>query len=116
MNVALHGIPTCDSCRKAKKYLEARGVDFAWHDLRESPPSRATVAKWIAALGAKALKNTSGASYRALPDAKKTWNDNQWLDAFEQDAMLLKRPILVVDGVAKTSGFREERFEESLAD
>ena len=58
------------------------------------------------ALGAKAMRNTSGGSYRALPAEKKTWSDARWKAEFVKDVMLIKRPILEKDGVAVKVGFR----------
>jgi arsenate reductase (glutaredoxin) len=53
------------------------------------------------------MRNTSGQSYRSIGDEKKTWTDQQWIEAFAQDAMLLKRPLFVKDGTAVLVGFRE---------
>jgi arsenate reductase len=39
-------------------------------------------------------------------DEKQTWTDEQWIDAFAQDAMLIKRPLIVKDGMAVLVGFR----------
>ncbi len=104
--LTVYGIPTCDSCRKARRWLDQQGHEHAWVDLRETPPGSDDVAGWVEALGAKKLKNTSGGSYRALPAEKKTWSDARWTAAFAADPMLLKRPILVRDGTALTTGFR----------
>jgi arsenate reductase len=104
--LTVYGIPTCDSCRKARKWLDAQGHAHAWVDLRKTPPDGQTVAGWVAALGAKKLKNTSGGSYRALPADKADWSDAQWTDAYASDPMLLKRPVLVRDGTAITTGFK----------
>ena len=57
-------------------------------------------------LGYQPLRNTSGQSYRALDDAKDTWGDAEWIAAFSDDTMLLKRPIFVKDGLAISVGFR----------
>ncbi len=115
MKVKLYGIPTCESCRKARKWLDQNDVDYAWIDLRESPPSKKKIAEWVERLGTKPLRNTSGASYRALGEEKKSWEDARWIDAFASDAMLLKRPLLEVDGVAVSTGFKEASFTERLA-
>ena len=37
--LTLYGIPTCDSCRKARKSLDARGVAYAFVNLKEQTPS-----------------------------------------------------------------------------
>ncbi len=62
------------------------------------------------------MRNTSGQSYRALGDAKNDWEDAQWIEAFAQDPMLLKRPLFVKDGKAVLVGFRakEEVLQATL--
>ena len=74
------------------------------------------ISGWVKALGAKPMRNTSGQSYRAIGDEKKTWSDEQWVEAFSQDAMLLKRPLFVRDGEAVFVGFRgsDEAIAEAL--
>ena len=52
------------------------------------------------------MRNTSGGAYRALGDEKKSWSDAQWVTAFNQDAMLIKRPIIERDGQPVMVGFR----------
>ena len=104
--VTVYGIPTCDSCRKARKWLAEQGHEHAWVDVRATPPAAEKIAGWVEALGSKKLRNTSGGSYRALPADKKTWSDARWIEAFASDPMLLKRPVLERDGVALTTGFR----------
>lgn len=54
------------------------------------------------------MRNTSGQSYRALGETKKTWTDAQWIEAFAKDAMLVKRPLFVKDGLAVLVGFRDK--------
>jgi arsenate reductase len=58
-----------------------------------------------------------GQSYRALGDQKQTWTDEQWVEAFAKDAMLLKRPLFVKDGTVVLLGFRdkEDAIREKLA-
>ncbi|WP_239651698.1 ArsC/Spx/MgsR family protein [Neosynechococcus sphagnicola] len=53
------------------------------------------------------MRNTSGQSYRALGSEKDSWTDEEWIAAFAQDAMLLKRPLFVKDGKAVLVGFRD---------
>ncbi|MEA5551306.1 ArsC/Spx/MgsR family protein, partial [Anabaena cylindrica UHCC 0172] len=44
----------------------------------------------------------------ALGDDKKTWTDEQWIEAFSKDAMLLKRPLFLKDGTAVLIGFKDK--------
>jgi len=102
----VYGIPTCQTVKKARRWLADRGVEAEFVNLRSAPPSREHVSKWIDAFGSKPMRNTSGGSYRALPPEKKTWDDATWLDHFAGDPMLLKRPIIEKDGEPVLVGFR----------
>jgi arsenate reductase len=108
MSLQIYGIPNCGTCKKAFKWLEANGVDFEFINTKEKPPTREMLQSWVETLGTKPMRNTSGESYRALGDQKQTWTDEQWIEAFAKDAMLLKRPLFVKDGTAVVVGFREK--------
>jgi arsenate reductase len=101
----LWGIPTCGTVKKAERWLTDAGHPYTTRDLRRDPPTRDSIAAAVAALGARALRNTSGASFRALPPAREQWTDAQWIDAFTADPMLIRRPVVWVDGVARFAGW-----------
>jgi len=106
MSIQVYGIPNCGTCKKAFAWLEANGVEYEFINTKEHPPNREMLTEWVTALGSKPMRNTSGQSYRALGEEKKTWPDEQWVEAFAGDAMLLKRPLFVKDGTAVLVGFR----------
>ncbi len=108
MSLQVYGIPNCGTCKKAFKWLEDNGVEYEFINTKEHPPTREMIHTWIEALGAKPMRNTSGQSYRVLGDEKQAWTDEQWLEAFAKDAMLLKRPLFVKDGTAVMVGFRDK--------
>ncbi len=108
MSLQVYGIPNCGTCKKAFQWLADNGVEYEFINTKDHPPTKSAIADWVKALGAKAMRNTSGQSYRALGDEKNTWTDQQWIDAFAQDAMLLRRPLFVKDGSAVLVGFREK--------
>ncbi|MCO4745075.1 MAG: Spx/MgsR family RNA polymerase-binding regulatory protein [Proteobacteria bacterium] len=114
--LTVYGISSCGTVKKARKWLDARGADHTWVDFRKTEVSRDQVAAWVSAFGAKAMRNTSGGAYRALPAEKADWDDARWLDAFAADPMLIKRPIIERDGVPTQVGFRgsDEDFEAKL--
>lgn len=116
MALEVYGIPNCGTCKKALKWLDANGVTYSFINTKEQPPSREQITDWVAALTAKPMRNTSGMSYRALGEDKKTWSDEQWIEAFSEDAMLLKRPLFVKSGKAVLVGFRasEEQLQATL--
>jgi arsenate reductase len=106
MALTVYGISSCGTVKKARTWLEGRSCDYTFVDFRKTPPAPEQIAGWVEALGAKAMRNTSGGSYRALPAEKKTWSDARWKAEFVKDVMLIKRPILEKDGVAVKVGFR----------
>ncbi len=116
MSIQVYGIPNCGTCKKAFKWLEDNGVEYEFINTKENQPTREMVQSWVESLGSKPMRNTSGQSYRALGEAKNSWTDEQWVEAFAKDAMLLKRPLFVKDGTAVLVGFRdkEDAIREKL--
>jgi arsenate reductase (glutaredoxin) len=108
MSIQVYGIPNCGTCKKAFQWLQDNGIDYKFINTKENAPSRQTIQNWVKSLGSQSMRNTSGQSYRALGDEKKTWTDEQWIEAFAKDAMLLKRPLFVKDGTAVMVGFKDK--------
>ncbi len=65
----------------------------------------------MAAVGSGPLRNISGHSYRALEPEKQAWGDENWIGAFAEDAMLIKRPVFVRAGQVLLVGFRGSEGE-----
>jgi arsenate reductase len=114
MKVTVYGIPTCATVKKARAWLDEHRVEHEWVDLRDKAPSRARLSRWVRAFGVKAMRNTSSGSYRALGPEKKTWPDDRWIAAFAADLMLLKRPVVEVDGEPAAVGFDTGDFAARL--
>jgi arsenate reductase (glutaredoxin) len=108
MSIQIYGIPNCGTCKKAFKWLQDNGIDYEFINTKETPPTRDQIENWVKSLGSTAMRNTSGQSYRSLGDDKKTWTNEQWIEAFTKDAMLLKRPLFLLDGTAVLIGFKDK--------
>jgi arsenate reductase (glutaredoxin) len=111
MALQVYGIPNCGTCKKAFQWLDNNAIAYEFINTKDQPPNRDAIASWVKSLGAKSMRNTSGQAYRALGEEKQSWTDEQWIEAFSQDAMLLKRPLFVKDGTAVVVGFRTEEDE-----
>ena len=111
MSLKVYGIPNCGTCKKAIAWLKENKVDYEFINTKDNPPNEQAIAPWVAALGNKPMRNTSGKSYRAIGEAKKSWSNEQWIKAFSEDAMLLKRPLFVKDNEAVLVGFRAKEEE-----
>lgn len=111
MTIQVYGIPNCGTCLKALQWLDAHQIEYKFINTKEHPPSQELIQDWVKNLTTKAMRNTSGRSYRELDEKKNTWTDEQWIEAFSRDAMLIKRPIIVKDHLAVLVGFRAKEDE-----
>ena len=111
MTTTVLGIPTCGTVKKARKWLDEKEIPYQWRDIREFPPTKEELERWIGKFGSKPMRNTSGGAYRSLGPEKKEWGDSEWLAAFSNEAMLLKRPVLLVDDEPALVGFKVEQYE-----
>ena len=115
-SIQVYGIPTCGTCKKALQWLEAQEISYEFINTKERPPSHTQIASWVQSLGERSMRNTSGQSYRALDETKDNWSETEWVKAFSDDVMLLKRPIFVKDGIAIAVGFRDvAKIQEKLS-
>jgi arsenate reductase (glutaredoxin) len=111
MKLKVYGIPNCGTCKKALQWLDGNEMDYEFIDTKQQPPTIDQIRAWVQTLGNKPLRNTSGQSYRSLGADRETWSDEQWVAAFAQDAMLLKRPLFVRADRALMTGFRGKDAE-----
>jgi arsenate reductase len=106
----------CDTCKKARRWLDQHGVAVTIRPIVDQPPTVAELTQWIPQSGLPVRKwlNTSGQSYRALGkekiDAASDATLLRWLAA---DGKLVKRPVLVRDDQVLV-GFREEQYEAAF--
>ena len=108
--------PKCTTCQKARKWLEAQGVEFQCRHILEENPKKEELAAWAEKLPLKRLWNTSGQKYRQLGLAQKLpeMSVEEQLVLLATDGMLVKRPVLVGEGFVLT-GFREAEWSAALA-
>jgi len=113
MSLTLYGIPNCDTVKKARAWLDGRGVAYAFHDYKKAGIDEASLRRWIAALGWETILNRAGTTFRKLPDS-----DKAGLDADKAVALMLaqpsmiKRPIVEGDGIL-LAGFKPEAWEQA---
>jgi arsenate reductase len=108
--VTIYGIKNCDTMKKARAWLDDRGVAYSFHDYKAAGVERAVLEGWARKVGWETLLNRAGTTFRKLPDAKKVG-----LDAGRAIALMLaqpsmiKRPVLDVGGVLIV-GFKPEIY------
>ena len=93
--ITLYGITSCDTVRKARKWLDAHAVDYRYHDLREDGLERKQVQAWLKELPWDTLVNRRSTSWKALDPARREAMDaSSALDAVLEHPTLVKRPLL----------------------
>ena len=109
--------PTCSTCQKAKKWLDAHALSYTARHIRDDNPTYEELKCWHSASGLPLKKffNTSGQLYKSLSlkDKLPEMSEEEQLALLASDGMLVKRPILVTEE-AVLVGFRQEDWEKLL--
>lgn len=104
----------CDTCRKAVKWLQARGISFTEIPIRDQPPSKSDLKGMLAVYQGdlKRLFNTSGGDYRELKLGEKlpAMSEAEAIDLLASNGNLVKRPFLLTDKGGLV-GFKEAEWE-----
>lgn len=102
--------PKCSTCKKAKKWLDDHGVEYADRHIVEENPSYEELKNWYqkSGLPLKKFFNTSGLLYKEmnLKDKLPSMSEEEMLQLLSTNGMLVKRPLVVADDVILT-GFKE---------
>lgn len=114
MTLVLYGIPNCDTMKKARRWLETRGLQYRFHDYKKAGIDMATLQHWCAQLGHTALLNTRGTTWRKLDEAARCNVDAaKAIALMQQQPSLIKRPVLVA-GQQLLVGFDEASWQTLL--
>ena len=106
----IHGIPNCDTMKKARAWLEARGVAHAFHDYRRDGLPPGLLESWVARLGWEVLLNRAGTTFRKLPEtAREGLDEARAIELMRAHPALIKRPVLVA-GDRLLVGFKPETY------
>ena len=110
----MYGIKNCDTIRKARAWLQARGIPYDFHDYKLAGIDEARLRAWVAELGWEKLLNRAGTTFRKLPEA-----DRQGLDADNAVALMLAQPTMirrpVLDlGDRRLVGFSQAAWDDAL--
>ena len=109
--------PPCGTCKKARAWLEANHVEFTARHIKDDNPSYEELKSWYewSKLPLKKFFNTSGLLYKsmALKDKLSAMTDEEQLQLLASDGMLVKRPLVILEGKVLV-GFKEKEWEEAL--
>ncbi len=114
MSITLYGIPNCDTVKKARGWLDGRGIGYAFHDYKKQGIDAAHLARWCDALGWETVLNRAGTTFRKLPDADKAGlgRDKAIALMIAQPSMI-KRPTIEYSG-GLLAGFKPDQWDAAL--
>jgi arsenate reductase len=113
--ITIYGIKNCDTMKKARNWLDGKGVIYAFHDYKTEGVDRALLDAWANGVGWEILLNRAGTTFRALPEAEREGLTKAKAFALmlEQPSMI-KRPVLNFGGRIIV-GFKAETYESAFA-
>lgn len=104
----IYGLKNCDTCRKARKWADAEGIEHSFHDVRADGLSDALLGSWLGSVDWEVLLNRRGTTWRGLSDAEKTNVTAESARALMlQHPALIKRPV-IQGGNGVTVGFSDD--------
>ena len=110
MTTTLHGIRNCDTMKKARSWLDAHGISYAFHDYKLAGIDEATLRRWAGITGWEVLLNRAGTTLRALPESEKADIDaNKAIRLMLANPSMIKRPVLE-SGDTLLVGFKPEAY------
>jgi arsenate reductase len=108
--IKIYTYAKCSTCRKAIKWLEAQGIAYEEHPIRDSPPKTSELRTMLKAYDGelKKLFNTSGGDYRELKLGPKLpmMSDQEAISLLAENGNLVKRPFVLGKEIALV-GFSE---------
>ncbi len=113
--ITLYGIRNCDQVRKARRLLDAHGVQYRFHDFRQSGLAAEQLDAWFSHVPWDALLNKRGTTWRTMSDAARqaVVDQRSARDAMLAEPTLIRRPVLT-SGEHVLVGFSEPVYQRTL--
>jgi len=114
MTIHFYGIPNCDSVRKARAWLDAKGLAYEFHDFKKEGVDQDRLRSWVEAVGWEVLLNRKGTTFRNLePAQKENLDAEKAIRLMDAQPTTIKRPVIECDG-AVLVGVDVDRWESEL--
>jgi arsenate reductase len=113
--VTIYGIKNCDTMKKARSWLDQKGVAYAFHDYKAAGIDRSRLTSWVGRVGWEKLLNRAGTTFRKLPDAEKAGlTEDKALALMLLQPSMIKRPVLE-SGRDLLVGFSASEYEKAFS-
>lgn len=114
MATTIYGIKNCDTMKKARAWLDAKGVAYDFHDYKTAGIAKEKLKGWSDKLGWETLLNRAGTTFKKLPDAdKEGLTEKKALALMLAQPSMIKRPVLEAGGKLVV-GFKPDIYEKEV--
>jgi arsenate reductase (glutaredoxin) len=114
MRLSIYGIKNCDTMKKARAWLDGRGVAYTFHDYKTGGIERTKLEKWARQVGWETLLNKAGTTFRKLPDKdKEGLTESKAIKLMLTQPSMIKRPVLE-QGEKLLVGFKPETYASAI--
>ena len=114
MTVTIYGIKNCDTMKKARAFLDKKGVAYDFHDYKVQGIERAKLEGWAGKVGWEVLLNRAGTTFRKLPEKdKEGLTGKKAIALMLAQPSMIKRPVLEV-GSRLLVGFKPEVYAKEV--
>ena len=112
--ITIYGIKNCDTMKKARTWLDKKGVVYTFHDYKTAGIARDRLRGWAAKVGWEVLLNRAGTTFRKLPEAdKQGLDEGRAIALMMEQPSMIKRPVLEVGGHLLV-GFKPDQYAQAL--
>ena len=114
MSITFYGIPNCDTVKKARNWLDAKGLSYSFHDYKKQGADPVKLAQWVEQAGWEKVLNRAGTTFKKLPEADKDGLDaNKAVQVMAANPSAIKRPVVEYPGGILV-GFKESEWDAAL--
>lgn len=112
----LYGIANCDTVKRARAWLGARGIAHDFHDFKKLGVPEAPLGRWLAAAGRERLLNRQGMTWRKLEEAQRlaVVDDASARRLMLAQPSVIKRPVVEWADGRLTVGFDEAAWASAF--
>jgi Spx/MgsR family transcriptional regulator len=114
--ITLFGIKNCDTVKKARLWLDAKSINYRFHDFRADGINAEQIICWLQSIGIETLINKRSTTWKMLSDSDKaSLNESTVIPLLIDKPTLIKRPLLALEADTYV-GFKADKYAAIFKD
>lgn len=115
--LTVYGIPNCNTVKKARTWLEEKGIEYTFHDYKKKGITAEKITGWFPYYPWEKLVNKAGTTWKQLSDEEKVQvsDATSAIELMIHKNSVIKRPLIEDEtGKVITLGFSESEYEKAF--